>query len=384
MTGATPAYMGLAYNLYLLAHNVKVQNELIRRIKDLSQFHGAHYETYVAAAFIKAGFDIEFEDETDSSESHSEFSATYKKTGQKFSVEAKARLAGKVSAKIGHQLHKALRKKAKHRRVIFIDVNVPDEASNQESIAWLEETLSDIRNKENSMTINGQPAPEAYLFATNHPYQYNLEGTSFRYAVLSEGFKIPDCKLGSTFCNIRDALHSREKHFEMFQLMASIRIHYEIPSTFDGQIPEFEFGNRAPRLIIGHRYLVPNGEGKEVEGILTTATVSVNEGIAYGAYLLDDGHSVIAACPLTDDELSAYRKYPDTFFGVYVPQGKKIDDPIEIFDWLYEIYKHNSKEQLLEFLKPHADFEKLKSESREELLITCCERWVYSMMNMRL
>ena len=58
--GAAAAYLGLSYNLYLLSHNAELEKRLIKRIKNANQdqFFGAYYEAYVAACFIKAGFDI--------------------------------------------------------------------------------------------------------------------------------------------------------------------------------------------------------------------------------------------------------------------------------------------------------------------------------------
>ncbi len=381
MTGAVAAYLGLAYNLYLLAHNVRIQSRLIERLKNIDQFHGAHYETYVAAAFIKAGFELEFEDESDSSSSHCEFTATSKKTGDKYSVEAKSREPNKSSAKIGNQLYNALRKRANHKRVIFIDVNVPDRVDESQNIQWLNEALDDLRSKETSMTINGGPAPEAYVFVTNHPYSYSLETINFRTAVLAEGFKIPDFKMGARFESIRTALDAREKHSDMDHLFSSMRDHYEIPSTFDGEIPEFVFGKTEPRLRIGKKYLLPTDDGKKVIGELTAATISESEKIAYCAYQLEDGKSLIYTCPITDDELTAYKKYRYTFFGTYLRQGKKIDNPLELYDFFYESYSKTPKEKLLEFMKAHPDLAKLKQLSQEELAKIYCERLVYSVIN---
>lgn len=380
MIGAADAYYSLSYNLYLLAHNVKIQTRLVERLKDKHDFNGAFYETYVAAAFIKAGFDLDFENEEDSSTSHCEFTATCKKTGNKYSVEAKSRRPGKDSAIVSNQLYSALKKKANYTRVVFIDVNVPDNADDLQSISWLNEALNSLRAKEGSMTIDGLPAPPAYIFLTNQPYVYNLEKANFRRAVLSEGYKIPDFKMGAQFPNIRDALRAREKHADMEQLMTSIRTHYEIPATFDGEIPEFAFGESLPSLKVGHKYLVPTSDGREVVGELTTATVAEEEKLVYGAYRLEDGRSIIATCPLSDDELLAYKKHPDTFFGVYQPVGRKINDPMELFDFFYNSYCQTPKERLLEFMKDHPDYEKLKHESQEELAIIYCERLVYSVM----
>lgn len=380
MIGAADAYYNLSYNLYLLAHNVKIQNRLVERLKDKHDFNGAFYETYVAAAFIKAGFDLDFENEENRSTSHCEFTATYKKTGNKYSVEAKSRRPGKDHAIVSNQLYNALKKKANYIRVVFIDVNVPDNADDSQSISWLKEALNSLRVKENSMTIDGSAAPPAYIFLTNQPFIYNLETADFRRAVLSEGYKIPDFKMGAQFASIRDVLRAREKHADMEQLMTSIRTHYEIPVTFDGEIPEFAFGGSLQRLKVGHKYLVPTSDGKEVVGELTSATVAEEKKLVYGAYQLEDGISIIATCPLSDDELLAYKKHSDTFFGVYHPVGKKIDDPMELFDFFYNGYRQTPKERLLEFMKDHPDYENLKHESQEELAIIYCERLVYSVM----
>jgi hypothetical protein len=378
MTGALDAYLGLAYNLYLLAHNAQLQARLLNRLRDVSQFQGAYYETYVAAAFIKAGFRLELEDEADPSRTHCEFTATYPPSGRRFSVEAKARQPGKASANVGNQLYAALQKRVSDPRVVFIDVNVPDVPSDQERVAWLEEALASIRSKEATMTVAGQPAPPAYVFLTNHPHQYSLESTDYRRAVVSEGFKISDYKLNSTFRSIREALVARDRHQEMFQLMKSVRVHYEIPSTFDGEIPEFVFDEAAPRLRIGQRYLVPTKGGQEVPGTLADVTVLEKEGAAYGVYTLDDGRSIIAASPLTSEELAAYKRHPDTFFGTHRPQGRRIDDPLELFDWLFDVYRHTPKDKLLEFMGRRPDVEELRPKDQRELAMVYCEELVYA------
>src|SRR5439155_10473860 len=78
VTGAVSAYNRLAYNLYLIAHNGKdIQTRLIARLKNRANFQGAFFETQVAAWLIKAGFELEFEDESDRTLKHCEFTATY-------------------------------------------------------------------------------------------------------------------------------------------------------------------------------------------------------------------------------------------------------------------------------------------------------------------
>lgn len=381
MIGAVAAYLGLAYNLYLLAHNIKIQARLIERLKDKEQFSGAYYETYAAAACIKAGFDLEFENENDVSRTHCEFTATCRKTGNKYSIEAKSRQAGKGHAIISNQLYNALKKEANHKRVVFIDVNVPDDGDREKNIKWLKESLKSLRHKERTLIIKGNPAPEAYVFVTNHPCHYNLDSTHHGWTVLSEGFKLPDFKVDTEYSNIRDALRSRERHADMQQLIKSMRDHYEIPSTFDGEIPEFAFNKNISRLKIGQRYVIPSKDGTEVVGELATACVSESDKMVYGAYRLIDGRSIIATSPLTDEEFTAYKRHPDTFFGVYIKQGKEAKSPLELFDFFYDGYQSTPKEWLLEFMKDHPDYESLKKEPQKELAIIYCERLVCSVIS---
>jgi hypothetical protein len=381
MTGAWAAYLGLAYNLYLLAHNAKIQESLVERLKNRDQFPGAYYETYVAAVFIKAGFELEFENEADGSMSHCEFTATYPKTGSKFSVEAKARAAGKSHADVGSQLYGALAKEANHTRVVFTDVNVPDNAGHQDSVPYLEEVLACLRGKEQSLTIRGEPAPPAYVIVTNHPYQYSIETPYRGLSALAEGFKIPDFKIDAEFANTRGALQSLERHYEIFNLMGSILDHYQIPSTFEGEIPEFAFGENTPKLLIGHKYLIPVND-KEMAGELVDVDIDEQKKLALGVYRLEDGRSIIASCPITDDELSAYQRNPDTFFGVYRRKTRKISNYLELFLFFYDTHRQADRSKLLDFMKDHSDYEVLKERTQEELAIIYCERLVDSMMKM--
>jgi hypothetical protein len=85
------ALLSFAYDLYKLEHHSLLPERLVTRLKRKDQFQGARYETYVAAAFVRAGFTISLEDEGDLSSSHCEFSAIHGYTGSKYSIEAKSR-----------------------------------------------------------------------------------------------------------------------------------------------------------------------------------------------------------------------------------------------------------------------------------------------------
>ena len=168
LTGATAAYFGLAYNLYLLARNVELQRNMVARLKNPSQFHGAYYETLVAAWFILAGFDLTLEDESDPTNSHCEFTARSTNSGKTYSVEAKSRGPNKDHLDVGNQLVKALRKAAAHPRIVMIDVNVPHDPARTAEV-WVQELARGLKGREPTLTINGESAPSAFVVVTNHP-----------------------------------------------------------------------------------------------------------------------------------------------------------------------------------------------------------------------
>lgn len=378
MTGATMAILSLAYNLFLLEHNIAIQKTLIERLKstDMSIFHGALYETYVAAVFIRAGFKLRMENEDDPTSSHCEFIAEAPNTGEMYSVEAKARQPNKEHLGIRRQLGKALAKDTSFKRVIFIDVNVPrlkDKVS---------EVDKELQERETSQEDVWRNAPAAYVFITNHSFSYDLESEMFEKMGFAYGFKIDYFKGNTEYTSLREAHLARDKHIDMVGLIKSMKEQNTIPITFDGDIPEFAFNEdlQRKRLLIGNKYLIPDKEGKDVVGILETATISEHEKVAYGSYRLEDGTRIMCTNPVSDEELAAYKRHADTFFGVPRQQGRKADDSLELFDFFYESYKKAPRDRLLGFMKNRPDIESLKKLTDEELLTTCCEGWVYSAM----
>lgn len=379
MTGAVFALLNLSYNLFLLEHNVKLQEKIILRLKNREQFYGALYETYVSAVFIRAGFSLELENEDESATSHCEFTATAPITGNKYSVEAKARQPFKSNIGIRRQLGMALSKKADHKRIIFIDVNIPN------LMEKMQEVDRELCNLEKCENGEWEKAPPAYVFVTNHSFTYDLEGMQFERIGFAFGFKINYFKADTKYTSLRDMRLARDKHIDMVRLIGSIREHNEIPVTFDGEIPEFAFNDdlRAKRLLIGGKYLIPDQDGKEVVGILESATMIIPEKKVWGAYCLEDSRRIICYTAVSAEEIDAYKKHPDTFFGVPRKQSKKIEDPLEFYDFIYETYKNTPREKLLEFMKDRPDIESLKKLSDEGLRITCCEGWTYGAMQSR-
>ena len=88
--GPAFAYLTLAYDLYLLGDHQQLRKRFVERLKRPEEFQATRYELYVGAVMIRAGFDLEAEDERDSSRPHGEYRATHRRTGEVFVVEPRA------------------------------------------------------------------------------------------------------------------------------------------------------------------------------------------------------------------------------------------------------------------------------------------------------
>jgi hypothetical protein len=298
-------------------------------------------------------------------------------------VEAKQRkVTGKNERfRLGKLLQKALRKAANHPRIVFIGISYLDvqDAGDGVMPARFSKALADLRGFEGRHS-NGKPLPSAYLFVTNRPHDLALEDKHVRTAILVEGFQIPGFKFDTAYPSLRAAHHSRKEHADIHQLLESMRIHSEIPTSFDGTPPELAFAGQTQRLLIGETYLVSDSKGVERPGKLTSATVVEAESKAYVTHLLDNGEAVIGTVPLTPEELAAYKRHPDTFFGVEMKAPRKVETPLELFDFVMESYRVTPRERLLEFMADHPDVEELKTMSKVDLTEIYAERCAWSMM----
>jgi hypothetical protein len=370
MTGVVAAYLHLAYDLYALDHNAELQSKLLARLRHRDQFAGARYEVYVAATFIRAGFDVEFEDEADGNITHCEFTAIYRRTGRRFSVEAKRR--GGRGFRIGRLFNSALSKHANHQRIIFIDANTRDDAPGEQPPAYVEKALALLRFSEGQQ-LNGQPRPSAYVFVTNTPWDLYLDDPTPRSTALAKGFQIPDF-IGGVLVSLRRVIDGREAHIEMHELMKSFKDHSDIPSTFDGQIPEFAFNTDARRILIGEHYLVPDRDGVELPAEVTAATVVEARRVAYCGVTFENGQSAICTMPLSDVELAAWRRHPDTFFGTVGQRSAHAHSELELYDFFHESFRRETKERLLEVMVSAPDFEELAKLAQPELASIHAER----------
>lgn len=139
---AMKSYLLLAYDLYTIAHNYELHNKVIKRLRNKKEFQGALFELFVASLFIRAGFKINYSNESDPSEKHPEFFAEIPQTNQLIAVEAKSRhrkgLLGikgetkeKMKMRVTKLINSAFKKSPNQPFIIFIDLNLPKNRKNQ-------------------------------------------------------------------------------------------------------------------------------------------------------------------------------------------------------------------------------------------------------------
>lgn len=190
-TGPLLAYLTFAYDLYVVAHNARLDTRLVERLKQLDQFQGARHELFAEATCLRAGFQIEHENEKDRSTRHAEFTAKHLATGQMISVEAKSKhrpgvlgqagvreASDAVNLRFGHLLNDAVSKNPPHPLIVFLDMNIPFEtakrflsprASSPPIHPFILRTLDRMRRQ------HGGKDPITQLIITNHPGHYTKD-----------------------------------------------------------------------------------------------------------------------------------------------------------------------------------------------------------------
>jgi hypothetical protein len=147
----------------------------------------------------------------------------------------------------------------------------------------------------------------------------------------------------------------------MFALLHLMHTNYEIPSTFDGDMPELQGSEGPPSLQFGHWCGILISDGREVSGRLYDAIVMEDTKQVFGQYQLATGEYTNATCPITDGELATYRHYPETFFGEVRRPTRHAKTLMDWCDFFYESYKDAPREKLLEWMAGAPDIERLRS-----------------------
>jgi len=183
--GVSAAYLMLAYDLYVLQHHASLQGEVLRRLKQIESFQGARYELFVAATLLRAGFDLDFEDERDNTRKHPEFIATQRETKERIAVEAKSRhrrgvlgFPGRrepeslLRAGVRDLLASALGKVKDCPLLVFIELNLPPSPENVFEKPWFKELVSLIEAQDEE---NPDGHPYNMVVFSNLPHHYGLE-----------------------------------------------------------------------------------------------------------------------------------------------------------------------------------------------------------------
>jgi len=387
ITGVVACYLGTAYSVYLLDHNVELQARLVRRLKHPKDFQGAYYELIVANALIRAGFKLTLEDETDPSAKHCEFAAVSQRTGKKYWVEAKMRavvgLLGKddndgtrnpnpISQMIPH-LNGALAKPAADDRLIFIDLNTDAALGADGKPIWTQSSFARLEQFERRELVAGVTA---YVFISNVPF-HRMLSERLHTALAAFGLGIPDFNRPGSY-RLVERYRQERKHSDAFHIAEAFAKYPQLPTTFDGSLPSDNLEGK-PRAMIGETYLfegvanLPESIGGNLVATVTTASVLESEKTAYIGVTDQNGHSHILTEPMTDQQLADYKAHPEAYFGKIQHVGKKIESKYELFEFFMESYKSLDRPALLERLATHPHAGTFAEMSDDDLLAEYCE-----------
>lgn len=382
--GAASAYLGLAYDLYTLEHNEEstpdpgIRDRLLNRLRHPDQFVGARYEIRVAAMFLRAGFQLSWEDEADGSMTHGEFTATFPDTGRSFWVECKIRqresaLSGQKLGKFVGLVSDALRKHTDNERFVFVDLNTPAQPRlDADKSDWRDWAVGRLRMLEGSPA--GRELPPSLVMVTNYPEHHHLDALVPDAGGAIEGFKMEAYRSGAKM-TLREAIERRERNVEIEALLRSMAEHHDIPSTFDGKIPGID--GAVDRLIIGHAYEIAPGES----GVLVEACVIEEQKKVAAILRREDGAQFIADIPMSDMELDAWRRYPETFFGVMRDPQRGVSNVLDLYDFFLRSYLQSPKESLLRQVAEYQDVSLLADMSHEDVAKLHAERTAGAAVN---
>ena len=383
MTGLVACYLGTAYALYLLEHNVELQERLLNRLKNIEQFQGAYYELFVASTLIRAGFTLTLEDETDATKKHCEFAAISQKTGKKYWVEAKMRsvagMLGRTSADGGADakpfarmiphLNDALAKPASDERLIFIDLNSPPKTDENGQVDWLETAMGRLERYEKSENTTGA---KALVFVTNVAYHRDLDGQPL-VAASPFGLGFPDFNRPG-LKRVSDAYRAKRKYIDAHDIGHSIERYLRFPATFDGKLPSEVFGHATSRVQIGETYFFPDVGGKDITGVVTSATVDEANKEIIMTVSTDTEHPLLRA-PMSDSDLLEWKEFGDAFFGkVPTESSSHAKNEYEMFEWFMDVYRDLPRDQMIAKFAPGSLY--FDGMTDEELRMIYCENLV--------
>lgn len=180
--GVVAWYMDFAFNLFWIDNNDGIQSVMIDRLKSPDHFWSTVHEVFVAAIFCRAGFSLEFEDESDGSTKHPEFIATHRRTGVMVSVEAKAFRREQIEKfdfadwavggfRAGRLLNNAAAKSKGIPHYIILDVVHPPLLNEEDQLRFNDKIAKFLDNYHPSASENNRDRWNAIYFV-NRPFLF--------------------------------------------------------------------------------------------------------------------------------------------------------------------------------------------------------------------
>ena len=182
VSGQVASLLQLGYDLYCLQVRNRLPQVLVDKLLNHQEFQGARYELIAGAIMQRAGFRVEFLDDSKFTVKHSEFIATDRLTGVRVGVEAKSRKRpGVLNAPAGPQgndvrgMQGLLRKAKKQGQpdlpfFAFLDVNLPSSPGVRPA-KW----TKDLQEALSTRCSAAAPDPFTAIFATNFAGHYGAE-----------------------------------------------------------------------------------------------------------------------------------------------------------------------------------------------------------------
>lgn len=372
MYGAASAVLGLAYDLYTIEHNAEDEQatasfqRMLARLRIADQFMGARHEARAAGMLLRAGFKLAWEDEHVRQDGgHGEFVATFPETGRSFWVECKMRQPEREDARFRytHLVSEALQKATDLERLVFVELAYNGAPLNEETGGWAGIAVNQLR------TLEQQPTslPAALVVLTNFPEHWQLDQPMAGTGVVMEGFGTDRYRMGQEE-ELLAAIEVKERNREIEFLWTSLQKHLSTPITFDGSLPGVDPDRQ---LVLGRSYPLPDGQ----LGVLEEATVVEQWKQAACFMRRADGTRIMVNIDLSEDELDAWKRHPDTFFGELRPHHPPAKNAMDLYEFFHSSYVNTPKERLLEFMAHHHNLAELRGLPQPEL----AKRYAYAL-----
>lgn len=378
VTGFVSALNRLCYSLYLIEHNDAPPNSLVKRLRKVSEFDPALYEAVVSSAFALAGAHIAGAEDEKSPGPKPEFFATYQ-DGRRYAVEAKRKRDWKtpfdlssdafleeLSKWLRGKIHAASKKKLTNPVFWFelgIGVNLKPEEMKQ-----LAAVLGQIVDDAESITVDGKPAPPAYVIITNHPDLANDEVLSVGQFALLSGYRMADFR--DELVEIEVALERHDKHRPIRRVLECFEEVQQTPNSFDGVPDELldEDGCQISVPGIGTRIEYPKADDTRGFGFIEEVTAFGSSAWVVVRDEVDSNRSIIKM-PLTDAEARAAERLGNAIFGKPEGPNRPANDVFEFYDKMLRVYGDYARDALLNQILDHPRIEEFRTLTRDELVV---------------